>query len=39
MVGATIITQLKIFAFMQAMEESRAQNGTAVPLKNLWDAR
>lgn len=30
---------LEIFAFLQAMEESRAQNGAAVALKNLWNAK
>lgn len=28
---------LEIFAFLQAMEESRAQNGATVTLKNLWE--
>jgi hypothetical protein len=30
---------LEMFAFLQAMEESRAQNGAVVPLKNLWDGK
>jgi len=29
---------LEIFALLQAAEESRAQNGAVVTLKNLWDA-
>ena len=29
---------LEIFALLQAAEESRAQNGAVVPLKNLWDS-
>ena len=28
---------LEIFALLQAAEESRAQNGAVVPLKNLWE--
>lgn len=28
---------LEIFAFLQAMEDSRAQNGATVPLKTLWN--
>ena len=28
---------LEIFAFLQAMEESRLQNGATVVLKNLWE--
>ncbi len=30
---------LEIFALMQAAEESKAKNGTVVPLKNLWEAK
>lgn len=29
---------LEIFAFLQAMQESREQSGAAVPLKKLWEA-
>ena len=29
---------LEIFALLQAAEESKAQNGAVVPLKNLWNA-
>ncbi len=38
-VPVTPAETLEIFAFMQAMEESRAQNGAVVPLENLWDAK
>ena len=30
---------LEIFALIQAAEESKAQNGAVVPLKNLWNAK
>lgn len=30
---------LEIFALMQAAEESKAQSGAVVPLKNLWEAK
>ena len=38
-VPVTPAETLEIFAFMQAMEESRAQDGAVVPLQNLWDAK
>jgi hypothetical protein len=38
-VPVTAAETLEMFAFMQAMEESRAQNGAVVPLKNLWDGK
>lgn len=38
-VPVTAAETLEIFAFLQAMEDSRAQNGAIVPLKNLWETK